>query len=380
MSARASLAELAGADIHLHPAEAVAIVAELCRRHRRGMLRGVPSPSIIRLSRDGDISVEGPIPTEGPDDVARMAQLLSDILPGFGAAPRLRARGGLRLVIARALGTLDLPPYDSLQDFGGALERFAAADLRACVRGLVAAWEGREGLPHVAHGPLTISDVRRARRATGLTLDDIATVADVPAAELRSLEWGDLRAWPRTAIGRDRIARYARAAGLDEQIVLSVAWPLVSEDAEIVEACPAPALALLPPGPRALAALPAPAPSREVDYRLWLGWAIAAVALVLLAVTTFALVRERALRPAPLPPIPAPVSATQEAVVPLPSAGALDVLLPIERESSAVEDPRRRGVAKRDANVAPVRRAPARTPPPQKKPLLQREILRIVFR
>ena len=41
------------------------------------------------------------------------------------------------MVIARALGTLDLPQYPSLEAFGSDLVRFAAPDPEACVRELV---------------------------------------------------------------------------------------------------------------------------------------------------------------------------------------------------------------------------------------------------
>jgi hypothetical protein len=391
MTARVSLAELAGAEIHLHPAEAVAIVAELCRRQSHGELRGVPSPGTIRLSADGDVLVEGPIPAAGAaGSIARMAQLLSDMLPGFDAAPQLRARGGLRLVIARALGTVDLPPYDSLADFSAALDRFAAGDLHECARGLVRAFERRTSNPAAPREPLTISDVRRARRATGLTLDDIASVADVPASELRALEWGDLRAWPRTAVGRDRIFRYARAAGLDEQIVFSVVWPLIDESPAIVDAVPVTvrqassasspqaAQALVPARAPALVPIEQPKPAPPTDRRVWIAWGVAAVALVLLAMTVIALARERALRT--LPP-PAPVRAARVEVIPLSAAEpiAAGVVPASDRSSSSVHGPSR-GVAKSDTRVPGVKRSPARRPPPEKKSLLERELFRIVFR
>lgn len=378
MTARVSLAELAGADIHLHPAEAVAIVAELCRRQSHGELRGVPSPGTIRLSADGDVFVEGPMPAAGAaGSIARMAQLLSDMLPGFDAAPKLRARGGLRLVIARALGTLDLPPYDRLEDFSAALDRFAAGDLRECARGLVHAFEQRTSHPMGPREPLTISDVRRARRATGLTLEDIASVADVPAAELRALEWGDLRAWPRTAVGRDRIFRYARAAGLDEQIVFSVVWPLIDEPA-IVDAVPVAAQALVPARTQALVPIERPKPAPATDRRVWLAWGVAAVALVLLAIAVVALARDRALRT--LPP-PSPVRAVQVGVIPLPAAEPIAVaVVPASDGTSSSVDASSHGVAKGDTRVPRVKRATPRRPPPEKKSLLKRELFRIVFR
>ena len=45
--------------------------------------------------------------------------------------------GGLKLIVARALGTLDLPPYGSLEAFVEALDRFAATDPAAAIAGLV---------------------------------------------------------------------------------------------------------------------------------------------------------------------------------------------------------------------------------------------------
>ena len=374
---RVTLAELAAADIHLHPAEAVAIVAALCRRQARGELRGMPSCANIRLSRDGELTVEGPIPTGDAGSIARMAQLLSDILPGFGAAPQMRASGGVRLVIARALGTIDLPPYETVDEFAAALDRFAVPDLAASLRALVVVWDEKRQRPRVPRGPLTISDVRRARRATGLTLDDIANVAGVAASELRALEWGDLRAWPRTAAGRDRIARYARAAGLDEAVVLSIAWPLLDEVSPVVEAV-AIEEALVPAGTQALAVVQPPL-ARPADFRVWLAWVIAAVAVVMLAISTIALARERAtLRPPALPPA-LPQRAIHDAVLPLPVAPEVmpDTL---SLQTSSAITPAVRGSAHADAPRPRETRANAKKPPAAKKSFLQKELFRIVFR
>src|SRR3982751_1913401 len=221
MMPRVSIAELAAADIQLRPAEAVAIVSEIVCRMGRGELHGVPSPNVIRITRDGAVLVEGPMTTG--DDVARAAHLLDDLLAGFDATPEYRASGALRLVVARALGSLDLPPYQSLSDFCDALSRFAADDLVGTAQGLFQAWErGRatRELLERESTPLTISDIRRARRATGMTLEQLASVAEVPATRLRDLEWGYMRYWPADDGGREQVIRYARAAGLDEGLVL----------------------------------------------------------------------------------------------------------------------------------------------------------------
>lgn len=325
MTMRASLVELAAADIQLHPAEAAALVSSLCRRSARGELRGIPSPGIIRLTSDGDVVVEGPT-TTGDAGVTRMAQLLSDLLPPLDAPSEFRASGGLRLVLARALGTLDLPPYESLEDFSSALDRFAAPDLPATARCLFRTWEEKRRRAGASDAPLTISDVRRARRATGLTLEDIAVVAEVPPSELRKLEWGDLRRWPRTADGRARIVRYARAAGLDEQVVLSIAWPMVEQLSTLTDPRPIVTNALVPSGPQMLA--PVHAARRRANAAVWVPWMVAIAALVLLAVATIALVRKE-IAPAP------PVSVAAERVLP----EAPVTLAPTEPEPPPAAEP-----------------------------------------
>jgi hypothetical protein len=59
MTTCVSLAELAAADIQLHPAEAVALVAEIGRQCSAGRIRSIPPSGPIRLTRDGDIIAQG---------------------------------------------------------------------------------------------------------------------------------------------------------------------------------------------------------------------------------------------------------------------------------------------------------------------------------
>jgi cytoskeletal protein RodZ len=78
---------------------------------------------------------------------------------------------------------------------------------------------------------LTISDIRRARRATGLTLAQISERSQISSRLLVELEWGYLRNWPASHLGRTQLVRYARAAGLDDHLVVRTAWPLLEEAA-----------------------------------------------------------------------------------------------------------------------------------------------------
>lgn len=273
-----SLADLSAAGVRLHPAEAATLVRELAFQVGRGEIDGVPSGESIRLSPAGSLSIEGPV-TGGPT-VACAARLLESLLPGFDAAPEFRVPGALRLVVARALGTLDVPAYPSIESFGDALGRFASdpaevirdliasysaateaissepaaalADREPCGLDVFATEEESEPLEAVepyaastaefplegdtasevrAFAPVTISDIRRARRATGLALAEIAMRSRIPVSLLRELEWGYFRNWPAGHYARTQLVRYARASELDERLVLRTVWPLIEEAA-----------------------------------------------------------------------------------------------------------------------------------------------------
>lgn len=269
---RVSLADLAAANIVVRPIEAATIVHELALQVSRGELPGVPSAHVVRFSPSGALTIEGPV-AAGGNSVARAAALLDSLLPGFDTVPELRAPGALRLAVARALGMIDLPPYPSIEDFAAAIARFAAPDAGSVIRGLAASFarasaslpdrdvagssdsttavepfvrqlaavqtsDRRQERAMLSPPPitldssdLTISDIRRARRATGLTLAEISADARIPVWMLRELEWGLLRNWPTSHYGRTQLVRYAKAAGLDDQLVVRAVWPLLEESA-----------------------------------------------------------------------------------------------------------------------------------------------------
>jgi len=266
-----SLADISAVGLRLRPSEGATIAREIALRVARGEFPGIPSQNVIRLAADGRIHIEGPVGSGR--EVERAARLLEALLPGFDAPPELRVPGALRLVLARALGTLDLPPYESLQDFADALGRFAAGDSRACISDICAAYsaataveaEVPEEVGRLSAGgdvlpgtELTISDVRRARRATRLTLSDISERTRIPVTLLREFEWGYFVNWPSGFYGRTQIVRYARAAGLDERVVVETVLPMLEQqpanagtapamvpiDAELVESTSMPQPAL----------------------------------------------------------------------------------------------------------------------------------------
>lgn len=222
-----SPAELSAAGVALHPAEAVAITREILGRVRRGELAGIPSADVLRFTSSGDILVEGPV---AADDSVDLAARLLDTLLARPAGPEVRIPGALKLVLARAQGTLDLPPYPSLESFASAIDRFAAPDASGVVASLYARHAAAATQTRLAPAAgLTISDVRRARRATGLTLTEISIRSRIPVSLLRELEWGYFVNWPAGHYGRTQLVRYARAAGLDDEIVVDAVWPVLQE-------------------------------------------------------------------------------------------------------------------------------------------------------
>src|SRR5262245_53781202 len=195
-----ALAELVAG--RLGTVEAVTIVREIAIRITEGSLPGVPSPQIIRLTSAGSIAVEGPIAADART-VVHAAYLLETLLPDPDVRTLDRVPGGLRLIIGRALRTLDLPPYPSLEAFAEALARFAATDATLCIQALVLSRKMEPAQPdplpiavNSTDRDASISDIRRARRATGLTLTDIADLTGIPVTLLCELEWGYLHHWP----------------------------------------------------------------------------------------------------------------------------------------------------------------------------------------
>ena len=396
MTRRVSLAELADADIQLRPSEAVALVIEVCRRRQAGELRGVPSPGVVRLTADGEIVIEGPVTTG--EEVALAAQLLDGLLAEFDAVPEYRASGALRLVVGRALGTHDLPPYHALGEFSEALKRFSSVDAGDTARMLFLAWDRARAtreLRTAAPAELTISDVRRARRATGLNLTEIATIAEVPQTQLRDLEWGYMRSWRADQNGRAQLVRYARAAGLDERLVVSIAWPMIEEASVAAPpvSVPVESMALVRSGPQQILSLRPPVPSRRFARAGWLAAAAAAllVALVPSVAVPWSSLPAREVRlESPIPvriefadPKSAPVVIT-------PAAITASATRPSATRSSATRPSTRQSATKQTARPASVRAAAApvnrRSAPALKRQqarersFFNRELFRVVFR
>jgi Tol biopolymer transport system component len=380
-----SLGDLTTGGVVLRHVEAVTIVRELALRVSRGELPGVPSAHVIRLFPSGAISVEGPVAADGRA-VTRAALLLEALLPGFDAPPELRVPGALRLVLARALGTLDLPPYASLEVFAQALSRFASSDPEATLRALVERRTSRVGLPArvpqalpaaaaqaasvalelAEPSQLTVSDIRRARRATGLTLAEISRRSRIPAGLLRELEWGYLRNWPASHYGRTQLVRYARASGLDEQIVVRTVWPLLEDAAShrVLELPPAddrPVVADIEVPRAAMASLPAH-PARD---RRWMRKGVLAAMAIpaLLAIGVAPALWQRSIAQRTSTP-----TAAGRPLDSAPAASAPGVPTPRVEATSTPAASVRAAATEPETAAAPRTGSPAVTLPPAERP------------
>lgn len=395
MSSRVSLAELIDSDVPLRPDGAVAVLREVCRQYVAGDLHGIPNATVIRLTPDGGVVVEGPV-NRDHDPVTAAATLLTDLLPGFETPTGFQVPGGLRLVIARAMRAIDLPPFSGIAEFSEALSRFSAPDLGETVGGLFRAWTARHAVsPESPPGrEVTISDIRRARRATGLSLEDVARACGVPVWRLRELEWGYMRNWTADDRGRRDLGAYARAAGLDTTLVVDVAWPLL----ESTEAVPAPAIesvfvpesvpaeswTLVPTLPLDIAApLPwrtsaAERTKRAIPERY--RWVLALAAAAIIAISAIATGWER-----PLSPVAAVEAAKVQSEPPV--TGPADDPLNVRSTPDArptLEAPRMKNirpasyVSPAAARIHTVKAKPR--PAPQHKSFLKRLLFRIVLK
>ena len=91
------------------------------------------------------------------------------------------------------------------------------------MRATEAAADDRADREELDPNAVVVSDMRRARRETGLSLLEISKKSRIPVSLLRQLEWGYMRNWPTGQYGRTELSRYARAAGLNKDMVIAAA-------------------------------------------------------------------------------------------------------------------------------------------------------------
>lgn len=127
-----SIAELKRSGVTLAPHEGVAVIQ--CLIHGRSTTAatppfGPPSPENVEIGSDGTVICRA---CEISPAVAELAILLQTLLPPGAPLP-----GGLRYAVARALHEVDVPPFDSVEEFSAALERYERGERAAVVRRLL---------------------------------------------------------------------------------------------------------------------------------------------------------------------------------------------------------------------------------------------------
>src|SRR5438270_82443 len=173
MNDMVSIAEVQQAGIAIEADEAVAIAQQLVAAMRRPDAISIVEPPFgppttrnVYVSADGRAICRA---CETTPAVSEMAIFLQSLL-----SPSVHVPGGLRYTLARALLDVDVPPFDSLDDFSETLARYERGPREQAVRRLFDRLHGRRALvPVVAverrrRSPST--ELRRALRESDARL------------------------------------------------------------------------------------------------------------------------------------------------------------------------------------------------------------------
>jgi hypothetical protein len=163
MTKTASVAEVVDTGVTIEADEAVAIAQQLIAALRDGDNPhvaappfGPPTTANVYLGADGSVVCRGCETTPG---VSEMAIFLQAML----ASQSVYVPGGLRYTIARALLDVDVPPFDSLDDFADTLTRYERGPRHQIVRRVLQRADERRILV-----PVFGADRRRHPQATQL--------------------------------------------------------------------------------------------------------------------------------------------------------------------------------------------------------------------
>jgi hypothetical protein len=163
MTMPVSVAEVRGAGVTIEAEEAVAIAQQLMAALRGGANadaierpHGPPTSENVYLDGDGWVICRA---CETTPAVSEMAIFLQAMLP----AESVHVPGGLRYAVARALLDVDVPPFDSLDDFSETLARYERGSRQQIVRRVLQRLHTRRSL-----APMYAGDRRRNPQATPL--------------------------------------------------------------------------------------------------------------------------------------------------------------------------------------------------------------------
>ena len=161
MTKIASVAEVQETGVTIQAEEAVAIAQQLIETLQRcaddpvGRPYGPPTAATVHLVDAGSVVCRG---CETTPAVSEIAILLQQMLPQTTRVP-----GGLRYSIARALLDVDVPPFDSLDDFSETLARYERGPREQIIRRVLERFDARRTLV-----PRSAADRRRHPHATEL--------------------------------------------------------------------------------------------------------------------------------------------------------------------------------------------------------------------
>lgn len=158
-----ALSHLLARGVRLQAPEAVAIAQDLIGRGA-----GIPTLENVELSGDGTAFC---LRTDGIPSVSDVANLLEILLPP--GTPRVPAP--LRYAIARGRLAVEAPPFESLEAFSRALQRFEAGERSEVIRGLLKRVSS-EARPAPAPQPIAADAIQVAPRERPLGLAAAAAV------------------------------------------------------------------------------------------------------------------------------------------------------------------------------------------------------------
>jgi hypothetical protein len=229
MLRRISIAELQRTGVTIHPEEAVAIAQQLISCSGGGRPSpapahppyGLPSPANTYLESDGRVTCGT---FETTPAVSEVAIFLQSILP-FETG---RISGSLRYTIARALLDVEAPPFDSLDEFSGALARHERGDRVEVIRKLL----HRAGVFNLSgKSASTAPIVDRRRMAPGFA-ELRRQLRDADARVYEQQRALDTIGAMQTNSGRSGGRRLAVAAGIAIGLTLVGAGELMQRDSQ----------------------------------------------------------------------------------------------------------------------------------------------------
>jgi len=220
---RVPLAEVLEA-VPVTPTEGAAILWQVAVRLERWLDARAPATLVVPGLADLSVARDGSVWWYRGRVVPRqnVVVVLGGLLEGLlQRAAGARVPPGLLYVLARSNDARHFAHFETVSDFRRNVGRHATDRPALVVDGLLARYFMRRAGCEPLGGGSTISDVRRLRRAGGVSLPRIAEDTGIPVSLLRELEWGVFANW-NLPVARPALVAYAARAGLDPERVVTI--------------------------------------------------------------------------------------------------------------------------------------------------------------